>query len=146
MAHALGNFRQVYEMPLIDRVGMIQDGVPATEFKELVADMNMPQAELARVLRIPVATVNRKASRLENLTIDDSERLVNLAALIGQVQKMVDESGDPTGFDAPRWVADWIESPLPALNGKRPADYLGTSAGFTLVSGVLTAMQAGAYL
>jgi len=140
------SFAEVYKMPLPERVDLIQRRVKASDFKKMISQMDAPQGDIARVLRIPVATVNRKAARGEELTIDDSERVVNMAALIGQVQTMVEQSGDPAGFDAAKWVARWIEEPIPALGGKRPAEYLNTAAGFTVVSELLTAMQSGAYL
>lgn len=40
--------------------------------------------------------------------------------LTAQVQKMVDESGNPNEFDSRAWVVDWLHSPIPALGGRRP--------------------------
>ena len=139
-------FLQLYELPLTERVRLIEDRVKARVFKDMVADMAMSQKGLAELLRIPVATVNRKAMNDDLLSIDESERVLNLFALIGQVQKMVAESDHAEDFDAPKWVAHWIEEPLPALGGKRPAEFLHTASGFIIVSDVLSAMQSGAYL
>jgi putative toxin-antitoxin system antitoxin component (TIGR02293 family) len=141
----LTNFVEVYKMPLPERVALVQHRVQASDFKKLISRMDAPQGTIAKVLRIPVATVNRKATRGEALDIDDSERVVNMAALIGQVQLMVEQSGDPAGFDAAKWLAHWIEEPSPALDGKRPAEYLDTTGGFAVVSELLRGMQSGAY-
>jgi hypothetical protein len=58
---------------------------------------------------------------------------------------MVEESGDPAGFDAAHWVADWLAKPLPALGGATPASYMDTFEGQKLVAELLSMSQSGAY-
>ncbi len=83
--------------------------------------------------------------RCDALSKDESERVLGVAALIGRVQAMVEESGNPTGFDAAHWVADWLAKPLPALAGATPASYMGTFEGQRLVAELLAMSQSGAY-
>lgn len=66
--------------------------------------------------------------------------------LVHQVQEMVNRSGNPEGFDARLWIEKWIESPVPALDGRRPKEYLATAEGCTLVAKVLACAESGAYL
>lgn len=66
-------------------------------------------------------------------------------ALAAQVQKMVEESGDATGFDATEWLLNWLEKPLPALGGQRPADLLNSEDGFEILSTLLARSLAGAF-
>lgn len=68
-----------------------------------------------------------------------------IANLISQVQTMIKESGRPQGFNAAEWVAQWIDRPLPALGGQRPAELMGTAEGRALVSEIVARMQTGAY-
>ncbi|ESQ75123.1 hypothetical protein [Asticcacaulis sp. AC402] len=63
---------------------------------------------------MPAAIANRKARREEDLSAEDSERAIGLSHLIGEVQYMVQQSGEPEGFDAGKWLAQWLEQPLPA--------------------------------
>ncbi|MFP3507100.1 MbcA/ParS/Xre antitoxin family protein [Burkholderia sp. SIMBA_062] len=65
--------------------------------------------------------------------------------LTARDQKIVDESGNPKDFDSRAWVVDWLHSPIPALGGRRPADYLHTSDGVDLISRMLVSLQAGTY-
>lgn len=58
---------------------------------------------------------------------------------------MVEQSGTPQGFDSQRWLANWIEQPLPALCGKKPADYLDTPSGVEMVSNLLRQIHFGIY-
>ncbi|HUX91737.1 MAG TPA: MbcA/ParS/Xre antitoxin family protein [Gallionellaceae bacterium] len=65
--------------------------------------------------------------------------------LVEQVQVMVDQSGDTTGFDAAKWVARWIDEPSPALGGKKPASYMDTVEGQERVFNLIARMQSGTY-
>ena len=102
-------------------------------------------ADTLEALDLPQSTFNRKAKNEQALTTAESERFVGFAKLIGQVEAMVEESGDPEEFDAPAWVARWLEEPLPALGGERPLDLLDTMEGQALVAATLARVQSGAY-
>lgn len=65
--------------------------------------------------------------------------------LIHMVQTMVEQSGNPTGFDAAQWVIHWLANPLPALAGATPGSYMDTSKGRELVAELLSMTQSGAY-
>jgi len=75
-----------------------------------------------------------------------SDRDRAIACLVSRVQLMVQESGNPEGFDAAAWVARWIGRPVPALGGKTPNELLGTADGLATVEHLLSTMQSGAYL
>lgn len=65
--------------------------------------------------------------------------------LTAQVQRMVDESGNPAGFDARSWLSDWLRTPVPALDNRLPIEYLGNAEGVDLISRILASAQTGAY-
>ena len=135
----------MYKSSPAGRVRLIRHGVRAIEVKDMVGLMATPQERIFKILKLSTATVNRKASRDEALSPDDSERVVGMSNLIGQVQIMVEQSGRPDGFDAAKWVARWLEEPVPALDGECPASYMDTMEGQRLVSNLLATMQSGAY-
>ncbi|WP_374517823.1 type II RES/Xre toxin-antitoxin system antitoxin [Undibacterium squillarum] len=143
-SYSFDSFDKAFTMPAMEKIELVEHGVKASDFKKLVEDMGLAQEELSRALRISVSTINRKVKRDEILSIDESERVLNMASLIGQVSVMV--AGADTQFNAAQWVASWIEQPLPALGGRRPVEFLGTSSGFQMVANVLRTMQSGAYL
>jgi len=68
-----------------------------------------------------------------------------MEALTVVVQRIVNESGDPVGFDARSWTLDWIHEPVPALGGARPIAYMVTAEGRALVENLVLRMQSGAY-
>lgn len=92
-----------------------------------------------------MSTLNRKTKEGEALTQDESERVPGLARLIGQVQAMVDDSGDPSGFDARAWTARWLSEPLPTPGGTWPLDLMDTMEGQGLVAKTPARIQSGAY-
>ena len=83
--------------------------------------------------------------RAEHLSPEDSEKVVGVAKLIGQVEEMVRQSGDMKDFDAPRWLAAWLQQAVPALGGARPIDLLDTLEGQAMISRLLSQIESGAY-
>lgn len=68
-----------------------------------------------------------------------------MAALVALVQRVVNESGDPVGFDARAWTTRWLRRRIPALGGACPAEYMATPDGRALVKTLIKRMQSGAY-
>jgi len=142
------DFIRLYQSTPVERIGLIRKGVNAADFKVFVSRLDIQQEKIFAMLDIAIATVNRKASRNEALSREDSEKVVGMAKLIGQVETMLAESGDPGStpdFDAARWLTHWMEEPIPALGGATPADYMDTIEGQEMISRLLAMMQTGAY-
>lgn len=138
-------FRDVYTASPEDRIKMIRRGMPATEAKRLVQVLGVEQKAFYHALGLKTATVNRKIAQSEQLSSDESERLLGVAKLIGQVEAIVAEDGDPQGFSAPEWISRWLREPLPALGGTAPIDLLDTMEGQAMVGEALARIQSGAY-
>ncbi|NVI82654.1 DUF2384 domain-containing protein [Janthinobacterium sp. BJB401] len=105
----------------------------------------MSKEFLLSSLGLSRATISRKEKDASLLSKDESERVLGIETLIGMAQAMVEQSGDPAGFDAARWVSDWLSKPLPALAGATPASYMDTFEGQKLVAELLSMTQSGAY-
>ena len=145
VAGAIGDFVTVYRAQPMQQVGWVKRGVPATEVEVMAKRMSVPKERLLATLGLARATVDRKAKKKQSLSADESSRVLGMARLVGQVQAMVEESGDPKGFDSAQWVARWLELPLPALAGIRPAELMDTAEGQGIVSNLLARVQSGAY-
>ncbi len=129
----------------LERVNLLKAGVPSSVIAALGDAMNISRDLVSRWIGIPRATVNRKLKNDERLSLDESERVTGLVKLVGQVQKVVNESGDPTDFDAAQWTVSWLETPNAALAGMSPGELMDTCEGRTLVSHIVDQMQSGAY-
>lgn len=139
------NFSGVYRLGPLERIEIIKSGVPAGEVAKIAKTIGRPKEHLFKVLGLPRATVDRRARSKQQLSADQGERVLGFSKLVGQVQVTVEQSGDPAGFDAARWVADWLDRPSPALGGRCPAEYMDTAEGQELVSALIARMQSGAY-
>lgn len=128
-----------------EHIKLIKSGIAATDAKRILSALGLPSGEAMRAVNLSSATVNRKAKARQSLAPQESERVLGVAKLVGQVQAMVEESGNPEGFDAENWVSRWLREPIPALGGERPVDLLDTMEGQALVSETLARMQSGAY-
>lgn len=139
------NFLGVFEADAMERVRIVKRGVPASVVDVMARRMAVPKEKLVGTLGLARATIDRKMREKKDLSSDESSRVLGMARLVGQVQSMVDESGDPAGFDAAHWVARWLEQPLPALGGQRPAELMDTPEGQGIVLQLAARMQSGAY-
>jgi len=139
-----GRFIAWYKMDFAARIHVIRAGVPAQCVGELSLAMNMPKESLMDSLGLSRATVNRKVLRDQALSPEESERVMGMQALIGQVEAMVDTDSAPE-FDAAKWLANWLAAPLPALGGATPASFMDTVEGQKYIGNLLEMAQSGAY-
>jgi hypothetical protein len=114
--------------------------VPVTLAEDAEASYERKPVKLPQPLGRAILTAQQTGCTLSNPTAPPG-----MASLISQVQTMVEESGRPEGFNAAEWVTRWIDRPLPALDGQRPAELMGTAEGRALVSSIVARMQTGAY-
>jgi putative toxin-antitoxin system antitoxin component (TIGR02293 family) len=142
---SVSDFEEIFRAPAWQRIEMIREGISARDVKNLQERLGIPQSVLLESLRMSTATLNRKVSRQENLSPEDSERVLGVSKLVGQVTEMVKQSGDMRGFDAASWLAGWLQQSVPALGGARPLDFIDTLEGQAMVSQLLARMQSGAY-
>lgn len=135
----------VFRASPLERIDMIKHGLPAVEAKRIIADLAIGQGAALKALNLSTATVNKKAKQAHTLSPAESERVIGIARLVGQLEAMIQESGNPKGFDAVAWMSRWLQEPLSSLGGARPIDLMDTMEGQTLVSTALAQMQGGAY-
>jgi putative toxin-antitoxin system antitoxin component (TIGR02293 family) len=135
----------LYPFDAIERIELVKQGVPAGLVAVISEDMAISKDKLYSTLGLARATTNRKLRARQTLTQDESERVLGIARLVGQVDLMVRESGVSEQFDAAKWVAAWLDRPNAALDGKRPAELMDTADGRNVVSELIARMQSGAY-
>lgn len=135
----------VYKASHFERIEMIRRGIPAITLNDIVRQMDVSKDSLYVTLRFPASTMDRKIRQNDTLSSEHTERLLGLERLIGQVEVMLIESGHDEKFDASRWLGAWLERPIPALGGSKPADYMDTIEGQEFISRLLAQSQSGAY-
>ena len=135
----------LYPFDAIERIELVKEGVPAGLLVLISEDMAISKDKLYATIGLARATVNRKLRGQQVLSQEESERVLGIARLVGQVSAVVKESGNPEGFDAAKWVAAWLDRPLQALGGRRPAELMDTADGRGIVSDLVARMQSAAY-
>jgi putative toxin-antitoxin system antitoxin component (TIGR02293 family) len=138
-------FMDLFYASPVDRVGVIKAGVSARRLKLFISEFDVDQQVMFGALNLKTATVNKKAAKNQRLSTGDSERVVGLAKLVGQLKAMIEESGDPIGFSATEWLSTWLREPLPSLGAAKPIDLLDTMEGQAIVSRTLAQIQSGAF-
>jgi len=134
-----------YRASPFERIGMIKRGILAADAKRIFAELAIGQGTALKALNLSPATVNKKAKQHQTLSPEESERVIGVAKLVGQLLAQIQDSGDAEGFDAVAWMSRWLSDPLPALGGTRPIDLMDTMEGQALVSTTLAQLQSGAY-
>jgi putative toxin-antitoxin system antitoxin component (TIGR02293 family) len=138
----------VEALPPGERIAAMRGGLPSRALGALAEALQMPRDKLAQYLGIPRSTLAAKIMQDEALDRPQTERVVGVLRLVAQTQRMLEESASPqdaVGFDVQAWLSQWLQTPVPALGGSPPAEYLDTAEGVSIVSGLLAQMQSGAY-
>ena len=136
---------QLFQQSALERDGFVREGVPVSYVDNLADRLGETRSELCVLLRIPRATAARKKSKSSRLSVDSCGRVIGFAKLIGQVETIIQESGNPEGFDAAQWLKGWISRPLAALGNRRPEEFMDTSDGRDMISQILARGQSGAF-
>ncbi len=139
------NYVEAFRAAPMDRIRLVEQGVPSGVLAQMAREMSTSKESLAGMLGLARATIDGQVREDRPLSRDESSRVLGMASLIGQVQTMIEESGNPEGFNAAEWVGRWIDRPLPALSGRKPAELMDNFDEQMLVSGIVARMQSGAY-
>jgi uncharacterized protein (DUF2384 family) len=96
---------------------------------------------------VPKATAEKKIAAGEVLSGSGGRAALGMAKLLGIAKEIVENSTAPEakGFDAAKWLGQWLERPQPSLGGRRPSDLLDTPTGLDVVTRLLGAIESGAY-
>jgi putative toxin-antitoxin system antitoxin component (TIGR02293 family) len=114
---------------------LIHSGLPKRSFDYLLQVTGLPLTEMADIFNITDRTLRRyKPATILNR--EQSERALEIARLYSRGTEVL---GDLEYFRL------WMSSPIPALGGKQPKSFLGTSLGIGLVTKILGRMEYGVY-
>jgi len=118
-------------------VARIEAGLPVREFDALRALLGLSVEDLARRVRISVATLSRRRRSGAVLDAEHSDRILRFARLYRLAVDLYD--GD---HEAARI---WLARPARALGGKTPLDFAGTEAGAHEVENLIGRLEHGVY-
>lgn len=139
------DFKVAYRLEPLQVIEAVKSNLPVQTLANVAARMGITSELLCKTLGLRRTTTERRVREDKVLTPGEGSLLLGIARLVGQVQVMVEESGRTEGFDAPQCVAKWLEEPMPALNGRRPAEYMDTPEGQAIVANLVARAQSGTY-
>lgn len=134
------------EAPLLERICLLRQGVPASWVRQAEEATDLSRSTLCALLGLKLSTINRKLNQKLRLSPDESERLMGLQRLLGEVEAVVRDCGDGQGFAAGRWLASWLQRPNHALGGATPAAFMDTAEGHEQLSRLIGAQRSSAYM
>lgn len=117
-------------------LGTLRSGLSFPAFERLLRATRLGAAELAAAVAIPPRTLARRR-REGRLTPSESDRLVRVSRIFARAVDVHDG-------DLER-AAAWLRSPIPALGGKRPLDFLSTEVGAREVEAILGRLEDGVF-
>ena len=138
-------FFHVYQMAPHEFIREVKRGTPAKDIGVVAKALGLPDTRYIDMIGLIRSTFNRKVKSDAMLEPDQSERHMRVMRMIGQLTGLINEFGDPNGFDAAQWFGTWIEQPNPALGNAKPSEYLDTAMGAEIVEATLQRMFTGAY-
>lgn len=129
-------------------IEMERAGVPGVLIKELCIRINVTRQRMYEIIGAPKATIERKASANATVNGTAGQATLGVLRLLAQARGIVERSTAPEArsFDVEKWLGEWIETPQPALGGRKPADMLDTPTGLAIVVRTLGALESGVYL
>jgi putative toxin-antitoxin system antitoxin component (TIGR02293 family) len=122
-------------------------GVRGQLLKDLSKRMHLPATRVFDIVGIPKATAEKKVAAGELVAGSGGQAALGMVKLLGIAQELVDNSTaeEARGFDAAKWLGQWLERPQRALGGEKPADLLDTPTGIDVVARLLGSIASGAY-
>ena len=122
-------------------------GVAGVFVKDLSKRMEIPAQRMFRILGVPKATAEKKVTAGELLTGSGGRAALGVARLLGIARGIVENSTAPQArdFDSARWLGQWLETPQPALGGRKPAELIDTPTGLEVVARLLGSIESGTY-
>jgi len=137
----------VYAADPLQLIETERKGVHGIFVKDLSKRMEITAQRMFEILGVPKATAEKKIAAGEVLSGSGGRAALGMAKLLGIAKEIVENSTAPEakGFDAAKWLGQWLERPQPSLGGRRPSDLLDTPTGLDVVTRLLGAIESGAY-
>lgn len=116
-------------------IALTRTGIAKSSLKHLAYVLGVTMEELSAYLHSSYRNIQRKKED-EILDVTKTEKVLELTTF---AQKGIDVFGSRNAF------AQWLQSPLIALNGQEPRHLLDTTFGITLLSDMLGRIEHGIF-
>lgn len=116
-------------------IDSIREGLDGRAAKELADDAGLTRGITARILRTDETNVSR-IFRRKALSSEQSEALLDAIKVIAFGIRV---------FGDKEIALEWLDTPVPALNGNKPYDLIDTFEGRAMIKNILTYIEYGEF-
>ena len=130
-----------------ERIADERNGVSSLKFQSNINKLKLSNARVFQIFNIPKSTAAHKISSGGKFVGTDALAAIRLEKLLLLSERIVADSlhPDAKGFDAGKWLGEWIERPQRAFGGMKPSELLDTEEGSQYVIRLLGALESGSY-
>ncbi len=118
-----------------DLIGVIRSGIPKNAMTNMMNIANLSLVEMANIIHTTDRTLRRYTDN-EKLSLDQSERIVELAKLYARGEEVF---GNLNNF------REWMDCKLMVLGNKKPKEYLDTCIGINMLIEELGKIENGIF-
>ncbi|MBN8822457.1 MAG: DUF2384 domain-containing protein [Spirosoma sp.] len=119
-----------------DLIEIVQEGLPMESAAFLQTNFGLTNKEMSHILAISESTYQRRIRKGARLTQDETEKAISLAEVYEKGIEVFENKAD--------WEY-WLNSPITALQEKKPIELLGSMIGRKQVLNVLNALLHGLF-
>lgn len=132
-----------------ERIHLERSGVSSHMIEGVIKETGLAAQQLQRLFGLSRATFVKKLRDKAIFNGVPGQSTLALVDLINEAEDMLAvgdlDANKAQDFNLKRWVGMWIQTPQPALGGRRPAELMDTPSGRTCVLRLMGAIQSGAY-
>ncbi|NVO29655.1 DUF2384 domain-containing protein [Hymenobacter sp. P5342] len=118
----------------MDLLGVAIKGLSVQAVRALQRHLGFSNKEMSAVLGVSESTLTRREQNQKPLTLDESEKAIQLSAVLAKGMEVFEEEAD---------LHFWLNSPIPALGGQKPKDLLYSVIGRGQVHDILGRIEHG---
>ncbi len=112
-----------------------KEGISKSDFLAIVAETGLNLSQFSRLLPVSKRTIE-KAKDQDLLSPVVSDRVLQIASLYQYGSNV---------FESNQSFQSWLQSPLIALGGKEPIDFMNNDTGISMVKDLLGRIEHGVY-
>jgi len=115
-------------------IDVVRRGLESASLDRLARLLHISAEELGRIIGVSRATLHRRRSSRARLKPDESDRVFRVASALAAATELFENADSG---------AEWLRTPNPVFEGKRPLDLLDTAIGFDEVIRLIGRIENG---
>jgi putative toxin-antitoxin system antitoxin component (TIGR02293 family) len=114
---------------------IVEQQLPTSAINKLLA-LGLTRQEIDALV-IPLRTLQRRRSKREKLTIEESDRVLRVVRLLSQAE---------TVYGSRERALEWLRHPLARLKNRAPLDLMRTDTGARILEELLVQIDEGMFV